>query len=140
MSSTEWQKRVRAMVLSRAYSEEQWRLLSNARIEGADGALLEWQNELNKLTAHQFFERMNYALERNPALHSEAMNFTSPGWHDDGSGRQRWWDGRQWTEHLQADRVRVLADRSTVTPAGWYDDGSGRRRWWDGRQWTKYSG
>lgn len=19
------------------------------------------------------------------------------GWHDDGSGRQRWWDGTQWT-------------------------------------------
>lgn len=22
------------------------------------------------------------------------------GWYDDGSGRQRWWDGLQWTEHL----------------------------------------
>lgn len=22
------------------------------------------------------------------------------GWYDDGSGRQRWWDGQQWTEHL----------------------------------------
>lgn len=21
------------------------------------------------------------------------------GWYDDGSGRQRWWDGQQWTEH-----------------------------------------
>ena len=21
------------------------------------------------------------------------------GWYDDGSGRQRWWDGAQWTEH-----------------------------------------
>lgn len=21
------------------------------------------------------------------------------GWYDDGSGRQRWWDGEQWTEH-----------------------------------------
>lgn len=27
------------------------------------------------------------------------------GWYDDGSGRQRWWDGSQWTEHFftQAD-------------------------------------
>jgi hypothetical protein len=23
----------------------------------------------------------------------------APGWYDDGSGRQRWWDGTQWTEH-----------------------------------------
>ncbi|WP_430592110.1 DUF2510 domain-containing protein [Humidisolicoccus flavus] len=22
------------------------------------------------------------------------------GWHDDGSGRQRWWDGQRWTEHV----------------------------------------
>lgn len=22
------------------------------------------------------------------------------GWYDDGSGQLRWWDGRQWTEHL----------------------------------------
>ncbi|MDR2997814.1 MAG: DUF2510 domain-containing protein [Microbacterium sp.] len=22
------------------------------------------------------------------------------GWYDDGSGRQRWWDGTQWTEHF----------------------------------------
>ncbi len=21
------------------------------------------------------------------------------GWYDDGTGRQRWWDGNQWTEH-----------------------------------------
>lgn len=23
---------------------------------------------------------------------------TPAGWYDDGSGRQRWWDGRQWTD------------------------------------------
>src|SRR6218665_2616278 len=30
------------------------------------------------------------------------------GWYDDGSGRQRWWDGSQWTENYyvaQADAV-----------------------------------
>lgn len=26
---------------------------------------------------------------------------TPPGWYDDGSGVQRWWDGTQWTEHTQ---------------------------------------
>ena len=25
---------------------------------------------------------------------------TPAGWYDDGSGRQRWWDGQQWTEHV----------------------------------------
>nr|WP_201470223.1 DUF2510 domain-containing protein [Microbacterium hydrocarbonoxydans] len=25
---------------------------------------------------------------------------TPAGWYDDGSGRQRWWDGEQWTEHF----------------------------------------
>lgn len=23
---------------------------------------------------------------------------TAPGWYDDGTGRQRWWDGSQWTD------------------------------------------
>lgn len=23
-----------------------------------------------------------------------------PGWYNDGSGRQRWWDGNAWTEHF----------------------------------------
>jgi hypothetical protein len=26
---------------------------------------------------------------------------TPPGWYPDGQGGQRWWDGRQWTEHTQ---------------------------------------
>lgn len=25
---------------------------------------------------------------------------TPAGWYDDGSGRQRWWDGQQWTENF----------------------------------------
>jgi hypothetical protein len=32
-----------------------------------------------------------------------------PGWYDDGSGRLRWWDGRQWTDHFH--------DPATVIPA-----------------------
>lgn len=27
---------------------------------------------------------------------------TPAGWYDDGSGRERWWDGSQWTDHYAA--------------------------------------
>lgn len=58
---------------------------------------------------------------------------TAPaGWYDDGSGRLRWWDGQQWTEHYHVGNPR------TAAPAGWYDDGSGRQRWWDGQEWTEH--
>jgi hypothetical protein len=29
------------------------------------------------------------------------MATTPPGWYDDGRGDLRWWDGSQWTEHVQ---------------------------------------
>ena len=29
------------------------------------------------------------------------MTTTPPGWYDDGTGTQRWWDGSAWTEHVQ---------------------------------------
>lgn len=29
------------------------------------------------------------------------MATTPPGWYDDGRGALRWWDGQQWTEHVQ---------------------------------------
>jgi len=29
------------------------------------------------------------------------MTATPPGWYDDGRGALRWWDGAQWTEHVQ---------------------------------------
>ncbi len=34
---------------------------------------------------------------------------TPAGWYDDGSGRLRWWDGQQWTEHF--------ADQQSAAPA-----------------------
>lgn len=36
---------------------------------------------------------------------------TPQGWYDDGSGRQRWWDGTAWTEHF------APAAAPAVTPA-----------------------
>ncbi len=70
------------------------------------------------------------------------------GWYDDGTGRQRWWDGTRWTEHYVDLRSRNIELRSDAVPtaptaSGWYDDGRGRHRWWDGTRWTdaiRYSG
>lgn len=36
-------------------------------------------------------------------------NVWAPGWYDDGSGRQRWWDGEAWTHHVATPDI--------VTPA-----------------------
>lgn len=33
------------------------------------------------------------------------MTTTPAGWYDDGSGRQRWWDGEQWTENFAPPKV-----------------------------------
>ncbi|WP_203582098.1 DUF2510 domain-containing protein [Microbacterium hibisci] len=74
----------------------------------------------------------------------------APGWYDDGTGKQRWWDGSRWTEQFidlrEADiELRTDAGPAASAPAepGWYDDQRGRTRWWDGRRWTgevRYSG
>ncbi|SFS03777.1 Protein of unknown function [Microbacterium sp. cf046] len=67
------------------------------------------------------------------------------GWYDDGSGKQRWWDGTRWSEHYVDLGEREIALHAGATPAGapasagWYDDGRGRRRWWDGARWTAAS-
>ena len=37
---------------------------------------------------------------------------TPAGWYDDGSGRQRWWDGDQWTEHF-AEEQRAQSAETT---------------------------
>lgn len=29
------------------------------------------------------------------------MTETQAGWYDDGSGKQRWWDGQNWTDTFQ---------------------------------------
>ncbi|QAY63488.1 DUF2510 domain-containing protein [Xylanimonas allomyrinae] len=29
------------------------------------------------------------------------MTDAKPGWYDDGTGTQRWWDGQQWTDQTQ---------------------------------------
>ncbi|MFS0895575.1 DUF2510 domain-containing protein [Microbacterium sp. 179-I 3D3 NHS] len=41
---------------------------------------------------------------------------TPAGWYDDGSGRQRWWDGQQWTEHFAPEAP--AAPQNDTTPLG----------------------
>lgn len=36
------------------------------------------------------------------------------GWYDDGSGRQRWWDGEQWTEHYAPETPDAPEEGGTV--------------------------
>lgn len=42
---------------------------------------------------------------------------TPAGWYDDGSGRLRWWDGDQWTEHF-ADQQQATVETDGSTSAG----------------------
>lgn len=40
----------------------------------------------------------------------------APGWYPDGSGAQRWWDGRGWTEHVAASPATNGAVGPAVRP------------------------
>ncbi|WP_217181404.1 DUF2510 domain-containing protein [Streptomyces sp. AC495_CC817] len=42
---------------------------------------------------------------------------TPAGWYDDGSGRQRWWDGAQWTEHFAPVAEPVAPVNETAVDA-----------------------
>ncbi|GAA3873372.1 DUF2510 domain-containing protein [Tessaracoccus defluvii] len=148
MTKAEWQERVRTMIIARSISEMQWRSLSQARIEDADAELLMWQAELQKLTPQQFSAQLDRTLAADPGLNSQVVSAATPGWYDDGSGYQRWWNGQAWTDAAEfapnAVQPRAIAQRGALaeplpsTPAGWYNDGAGRQRWWDGQRWTEY--
>jgi hypothetical protein len=49
------------------------------------------------------------------------MATTPPGWYDDGRGALRWWDGTQWTEHVQTPDAEPPAADALDAPAA---DGS----------------
>ncbi|MDQ0642140.1 DUF2510 domain-containing protein [Microbacterium murale] len=43
---------------------------------------------------------------------------TAPaGWYGDGSGRQRWWDGARWTEHVFDPVPAPVAETAETLPA-----------------------
>ena len=42
------------------------------------------------------------------------MHAALPGWYGDGSGTQRWWNGRGWTEFLDHDPPEPLTARTTL--------------------------
>lgn len=40
---------------------------------------------------------------------------TPAGWYDDGSGRLRWWDGQQWTEHFAPETTATTETTAATT-------------------------
>ena len=44
------------------------------------------------------------------------MSNVAPGWYDDGSGRQRWWDGQQWTDHVPVQPAPVYMVQAPRRP------------------------
>ena len=43
------------------------------------------------------------------------MATTAPGWYDDGRGALRWWDGTQWTEHVQTPDPEPALDAQSAS-------------------------
>lgn len=105
LNRAQWEEQVRIMLQERTISELRWRLLSNARIEDADGELLQWQSRLRSVTAQEFSLSIDRYVASQPA---QAFELAMAGWYDDGSGRQRWWDGLEWTDYFQLDESRML--------------------------------
>lgn len=46
---------------------------------------------------------------------------TPAGWYDDGSGRQRWWDGQQWTDQYETNAADPAGAAAPAGAAGSHD-------------------
>ena len=51
---------------------------------------------------------------------SDSTTAVPPGWYPDQNapGQQRWWDGTQWTEHVQAPYSAAAATAALKAPDG----------------------
>ncbi len=136
MSSEEWRERARAMLVARAFSEEQWRLLSHARIEDGETALLEWQGQLKNLTPEEFSNRINHVLEARRGQGHQALTAGVNGGSLDEISRGDL--PPQEMEVLLVDRSHTQLPKEKMKPPGWYNDHDGRARWWDGSRWAEY--
>ncbi|MDT0234911.1 hypothetical protein [Curtobacterium sp. BRB10] len=67
MTSAEWERRFRSMLVAGAFAQEQMRVLSIARVDDRQAAL-EQPTDSEVLTATQFVERVKLMLEANPSL------------------------------------------------------------------------
>ncbi|MCW2798714.1 MAG: hypothetical protein JWQ70_186 [Aeromicrobium sp.] len=56
---------------------------------------------------------------------TDTPNTPPAGYYDDGSGRQRWWDGVQWTDHFQDTPVAPAAAPPAPPTATTYATESG---------------
>lgn len=72
MTSEEWQTRFRAMLVAKAFSDEQWKMLSRARIE--DDASRELVAAMQALTPEDVAAGVNRMLEENPELLDDATS------------------------------------------------------------------
>lgn len=43
------------------------------------------------------------------------MSIPPPGWYDDGRGSTRWWDGAQWTAHVQPAPVNTAVQPAPMS-------------------------
>jgi len=53
------------------------------------------------------------------------MVTAQPGWYDDGTGTQRWWDGARWTEHYADFSAPDVELKSGPQPTGSSDEFGG---------------
>lgn len=65
---------------------------------------------------------------------------TQAGWYDDGSGRQRWWDGSQWTDQFQDGGQEVADDPVLTFESEISGDRSTVEVFRDRIEWAKRSG
>lgn len=70
MTSAEWERRFRSMLVADAFAQEEMRVLSIARVDDRQTALQE-PSESEVLTATQFVERVRLMLEANPSVLNE---------------------------------------------------------------------